>query len=536
MKLRSVCVGIASALLSSAALGQTAPKTGVIYGVQPYAPAERGAVAQPFSPKDFRVQPRQEAADGRPNLPAPRVDADRGIAAVFGQSATDYRVPSPRGDDGPAFTATTSRNAGQPLPGEPKADRPAQQDSKDAQQVRPMPQPATRAQGSVDPRIVNGRKEEYIDYKPGDGRTFDFRPVDFKPVDTRAVEYRSQDNKTPDQKVFDPRLKERGVEIPPSLDCRAILYRAVECNFTDFRELEPRLQEIFGKQAEVTFGIVPNDFSKELMDKWQPLLVHMSAQIGIKVSLKIANDYASLAESQRAGLVHMAIYSPLAFARARASGVKIEPIAVETNAEGRKGFHSVIYSLASAPRSDDVRGKSMGLVDPNSMSGNFVPRLMTASQKADFDATFKTVYTGSHENALAALAQGLVDFAVGEWRSEDDSTLTRVLNRGIKSANGTPLKRDDFRMVAKSELIANAPIVFLADLPEDIKAIIRKTVVEAPLRDKTAFERVYANKTGWDAIDGKAYDTASDLLKIVDEARMKQQASLSSQQGREARN
>ena len=41
---------------------------------------------------------------------------------------------------------------------------------------------------------------------------------------------------------------------------------------------------------------------------------------------------------------------------------------------------------------------------------------------SDADTYFgKVVFTGSHENALLALAQGTVDVAANQWTSDDDS-------------------------------------------------------------------------------------------------------------------
>ena len=507
------------------------------YRAQPHY--RREPTAQP----DYRTPPQVRDARSQPAAPyQPAYDA-RQAAPLTPPPSTAYQPPVST----PVAAPTDYRMQGQPYrPGMPSEIRPVGTDARQQVQdfrnpagaMRPVPgvqpigvgpdgrYPVYEARpGVIDPRVVVPRKEEYIDYKILDGRAYDFRPVDFKPVDTRTLEYRSQDNRTPDQKVLDPRLKDKGPEILATLDCKAILYRSVECNFLDYREVDPQLQALFARYPEVAFGIVPKEYSKETLDRWQPLLAHLSREIGLKLSLKVANDYQALTESMRAGVVHVAIYSPMAYARARHTGVRIEPFAVETNTDGGKGSHAMIYTLARSAgpaRADEMKGKSIGMVDPNSVAGYFVPRQMIASQKLDPDSYFgKQVFTGSHANALTALAQGLVDLAVGEWTSEEDSTLSRLLARGnLKNADGTAMRRDDFRVVAKSELIANAPITYLSDMPDDLKALIRRAMLEAPMRDRTAFEKVYEGKgRGWDTIEGPAYDRAIDLVKYMDESR-----------------
>lgn len=484
---------------------------------------------QQASPRDYRGQqpaPYQPVYDVRQPAPPP--------VAPPAATQADYRAPA-----APVYRPAAQSEI-RPVGSEPRA---AVQDFRNpAGATRPAPgvqpigvgpdgrYPVYEARpGVIDPRVVAPRKEEYIDYKPLDGRVYDFRPLDYKPVDARTLDYRSQDNRVADQKVLDPRLKDKGPEILATMDCRAILYRSVECNFLDYREVDPALQALFARYPEVAFGIVPKEFSKETLDRWQPLLAHLSAQIGLKISLKVANDYQALTESMRAGVVHVAIYSPMAYARARHAGVKIEPFAVETNPDGGKGSHAVVYTLArgaGAVRSDDMRGKSIGLVDPNSIAGYFVPRHMLAAQKLDPDAYLgKQVFTGSHENALTALAQGLVDMAVGEWRSDEDSSLARLLGKGgLRNADGSPMRRDDFRVLARSEMMSNAPIAYLSDLPDDLKALIRRAMLEAPMRDRAAFDRVYDGKgRAWDTVEGNAYDRAVDLVKFMDESRLRSQ-------------
>lgn len=462
----------------------------------------------------YPLDPRASVQDYR-NRPAPRVaeppqpirpetyEAPRAAAP-----AAPYRAPVPQYQQGMAGYGMASQT---------------QADTRyPVYEARP---------GVIDPRVVMPRKEEYIDYKSADGRSYDFRPLDYKPVDTRVVDYKSEDNRTPDQKVLDPRLKEKGPEIQQVLECKAILYRAVECNFLDYKEVDPKLQELLNRYPEVTFGIVPKEYNKEAMDRWQPLLTYLTREIGLKISLKVANDYRALIESQRAGVIHMALYNPLSFARARASGVKLEAFAVETNTDGSKAGHSIIYTLARGPvqRLEDVRGRSIGYVDPNSLTGYFVPKFLLSSQKIDADATLsKQVFTGSHENALTALSQGLIDVAVGQWTSEEDSTLARMLARGaLKHPDGTPMRREDFRILYKSEPVMNSPIAYLADLPEDLKALIRRAMLEAPMRERAAFEAIYKDKgRTWDVIDNKAYETAIDLIRFMDDSRTRPQAAV----------
>jgi phosphonate transport system substrate-binding protein len=100
----------------------------------------------------------------------------------------------------------------------------------------------------------------------------------------------------------------------------------------------------------------------------------------------------------------------------------------------------------------------------------------------------KTQVTGSHENAVLTLAQGTVDVAANWWNADDDSNLTRMLNKGmLKNPDGSPMKKEDFRIILKSELIINSPTAMASNLPEELKSAIRAAFLEAAAKDKTAF-------------------------------------------------
>ena len=89
--------------------------------------------------------------------------------------------------------------------------------------------------------------------------------------------------------------------------------------------------------------------------------------------------------------------------------------------------------------------------------------------------------TGSHENAILALAAGTVDAALNWWNAENDSNLTRMLNKGmLKNADGSPMKREDFRIAWKSPLLPGSPFTYLADLPAEMRKAISQAFIAAP--------------------------------------------------------
>ena len=171
-------------------------------------------------------------------------------------------------------------------------------------------------------------------------------------------------------------------------------------------------------------------------------------------------------EGQRSGNIHIASYGSASFARARLTGVKTDAFANDINVDGSTGYYSVFFVKATSPYKtiDQLKGKNLGLVDPNSTSGNNVPRFeLDKMGISDADSYFgKVVFTGSHENAMLALTQGTVDVAANQWTTDNDSTLAQMLTKGmLKNADGTPMKKEDFRIIHKSTPILNGPYAYL---------------------------------------------------------------------------
>jgi phosphonate transport system substrate-binding protein len=269
---------------------------------------------------------------------------------------------------------------------------------------------------------------------------------------------------------------------------------------------------------EIVFAIVPAENASGVTERYAPFISYLTKELGTKVTLRIAQDYAAVIEGQKADNIHIAMHGPASYARAFLTGAKIEPFAIEVSADGTKGYYSVLYVKkdSTAQKIEELKGKNLCLVDPNSMSGNNVPRFALHKMGIDPDTFFaKITYAGSHENAIIAVQQGTCDAAFNWWNDETESNLLRMERKGM-------VKAADFRMVFKSDQIVNSPMAYLSALPPALKEAIRKAVLEVHVKDKVAFDKIYEGKQlPFQAVDHSAYGPVVDLIKFVDELRKK---------------
>jgi len=271
---------------------------------------------------------------------------------------------------------------------------------------------------------------------------------------------------------------------------------------------------------KLVFAVVPAENASGITERFTPLTEYLTRQLGVPVRLKTATDYASVIEGQRSAQIHIAYYGPASYARAYMTGVKTEPFAVEVNADGSKSHYTVFYVKRESKfeKISDLKGKKLALVDPDSMSGNVVPRFVLNGMNIDPDKFFgKVIYAGSHENAIFALKDGTADVCANWWTHEGESVLRRMEDKGVPG-----ISYDDYRIVYRSGPIVNAPIAYLSDLPGDLKKSIREAFLNIEMNGKAAFDAFSGGKLlPWEPASHNQYEPVVELIKFVDELREK---------------
>jgi phosphonate transport system substrate-binding protein len=280
--------------------------------------------------------------------------------------------------------------------------------------------------------------------------------------------------------------------------------------------ISAQAQDWKAKYPELVMSTVPAENAAMETERYADFAAYLSREIGVPVKLRVAGDYAAVIEGQRAEQIHIGIHGPSSYARARMIGVKITPFVIDVAKGGVKGYHSVFYVKANSPFKTiaDLKGKNLGLVDPNSASGNNVPRFAMNAMKINPEEYFgKVVYTGSHVNAVMALNQGTVDVAANWWNNETDSELKRMVDKGM-------VKKDDFRIIFKSEQIVNSPTTYLDSLPADLKKRIEQAFLNVYQKDKAAFDKLSDGKGDpYQTVTHEAYLPVIELNKFVDSMR-----------------
>ena len=222
---------------------------------------------------------------------------------------------------------------------------------------------------------------------------------------------------------------------------------------------------------EINFGIISTDRSAAIKSLWDPFIEDMSKQTGLKVNAFFATDYTGIIEAQRFNKIQVAWYGNKSAIEAvdRANG---EVFAQFIDLHGTPGYYSYLITHRDSPINnlEDMfrNGKNLtfGAGDPQSTSGTLVPGYYVFTQRGvEAKDVFKVVRPASHGVNLLAVLNKQVDVATNNSEELDKLQLK------------DPAKRAEVKIIWTSPLIPRDPLVWRKDLPDDVKAKIKRFIV-----------------------------------------------------------
>lgn len=179
-----------------------------------------------------------------------------------------------------------------------------------------------------------------------------------------------------------------------------------------------------GEDGVFTIAYAPNESNTEAADARNGLADDLSAVLGCEVEEIQASDYNAIIEALRTGKADMAYMG----SQALALGVErtnLEPIVMKAeDGDPEKAIYHSVLITSSANEDinsiEDIKGKTMAFVDPDSTSGNLVPTAEIIQAFPDEDLNSDKLHTNgdffeavsfssSHQAGLQAVIKGDVD-------------------------------------------------------------------------------------------------------------------------------
>jgi phosphonate transport system substrate-binding protein len=213
------------------------------------------------------------------------------------------------------------------------------------------------------------------------------------------------------------------------------------------------------------FAVVPAGDTDRMIADFGRVAEAVAKEVGMKAEVVEATDYGAVIEDLARGGVDIAWFGPASyfFAKEEAGA---QAFAVGESEEGGTAYHSICLVPAGSPiRSlEDLKGRTVALVDPASTSGSIVPTGLILEKFGQLpDQLFgQVVYAGSHDAAFERMLQKQVDACFCQ-----DITLKERLEEG-------KIKESDVRIIETSDPIPGSPLCLREglepELAEKIKA------------------------------------------------------------------
>lgn len=222
---------------------------------------------------------------------------------------------------------------------------------------------------------------------------------------------------------------------------------------------------------EINFGVIATDSASVERERWEPLFRDMEKKTGLTVKAFYAPDYAGVVEAMRFNKVQVAWYGNKAAIDAvdRSNG---EVFAQILRSDGSLGYYSLLITQKDSPYNNlnDVLKNSksinFGIGDPGSTSGFLVPSYYVfAMNKVDPRTAFKTIRNASHGANIQAVLAKQVDVATNNTEETD------------KLEQSKPEMAKELKIIWKSPLIPNDPIVWRKDLDPAVKAKVKSFLI-----------------------------------------------------------
>lgn len=159
----------------------------------------------------------------------------------------------------------------------------------------------------------------------------------------------------------------------------------------------------------------------------------------------------------------------------------------------------------------DFEGKKFAYVDPASTSGYLLPAKVFHDQGIKLG---QTVFANKHDNVVTMVYQGQVDGGATFYSPPSEGGKIEDARRLVKTQ--FPDVEEKIKIVQLTDHIPNDPIVFRADMPQEMKEVITDRLMEYVKTDegKKVFYDIYGI-SGMVRSSDERYEPVRDMLKAL---------------------
>lgn len=249
----------------------------------------------------------------------------------------------------------------------------------------------------------------------------------------------------------------------------------------------------------IIMSFVPSGDTQQIIASGNELAQLLSESTGLTVTANVGTDFAAVREAMGAGQAHIGWLNTFNYVLAHEKyGVDVGLVTQRFGATTYTG-QIVVRADSGIASLEDLKGKVMCWVDPNSTSGYIIPRILLAANGVDPDTDFsQTIEAGSHNNVITQVYNG-----------DCDAGATFVDARSSVEAD-LPDVKEVVSVLAETTDIPNDSVSFTEDFPAETREQIVNALLEISATD--AGKEVLNNLYSIEALQA-AEDSFYDLFR-----------------------
>src|SRR5712691_12378922 len=255
---------------------------------------------------------------------------------------------------------------------------------------------------------------------------------------------------------------------------------------------------------ELTFALLSTESAPEVTRRWEPILVQLEKDMGVKVKHVMASDYRGTIEALKFKKADIGHLGPKSYVEATNDNyANVEPVVQIRHSNGSLGYRSclIVHADSDIFSPEDIGGKTFAFNDPNSTSGYLVPMTMFLNEMGINPKEYfsKLTFSGSHEASILAVTNKKVE--VASTNLPDVQQLTRE----------GKVPRGALRIIWVSKLLPNDPIVVRKDLPDSLRQAIQDALVAMQEKRPGVFIAAGSVIGGFQKVDDAQYQVIREL-------------------------
>lgn len=215
----------------------------------------------------------------------------------------------------------------------------------------------------------------------------------------------------------------------------------------------------------IRIGRIAHTNPESLIIQYAPLMDHLASSIGVdRVDLKLYNSYDRILEELNKSTLDVGWLGTSFYVGLKDS--KFSPF-VRPVWKGRVTYQGQILTRKDTDINTiaDIKDKKFAFVSKNSTSGFVFPRMMLEQQGVTLESLHEYAFLGKHDAVVFSILSR--QFQVG-------ASYVGVLDLPAYST-----RKNEFKILAKTEPISNEPLVILDSMKPNIRKKLLDTLLNA---------------------------------------------------------